>query len=748
MKRHFPAIAFALLLEMSFASAQIPGFDGSQSAEKTKPPFDSTMVYPVPDTIAPMVSCIPTVTVNIAANGLAQLWSTDFILAAVDNLTPQGLLRFGIRESGTGQGFPFDSSGNVISSVLYQSPQIGVHQIESWVQDWVGNSSVCTTTVTLTDPNGHSNLDYKHIKVHLKTPPNCTVAEGNLIVKGVDAMGFAFYFVVNSDEQVVIVPSGSSGTITPFKDDNPLNGLGTWDRELMIRHYNGTELLGNPYLIIAADVNRDGVVSEQDQIELTRLILGIDEKFQHNTSWRFILESYTFQNPDSPLGEAFPESFSFSNIQQDYEINFIPIKVGDLNGSAVCNNIAGESEESRLGDLPPVSLDTGDVEPPVIVCLNGIQINIMPTKMITVWASDFIAWASDNITPFLQLKFGIREAGTGTGFPVDANGNPMSSITFDCTHLGLNTIEVWAIDEQGNADYCTAPLEILDNNNNCINNGVDGSLCFKEYCSGNGLVDVGLRIYSDTLLTNPPISIFQAGSDNSCIDLPQFAPIDSTNLVSFSKEDNPLNGVTGFDIQRLSRHLRGIEPFTEPWQWVAADANLDNMVNAQDSVTLVHLILGFIQSLPQEASWRFFRSNHVFPSPNPLSQPLPETIRVGELVDSLQFTFYGIKIGDLSVNCQPQTPVNTLPNAVIFFAAVSPNPTDGSATLGIFTEQSGPAQVQIRDMSGKLTYEISVQLNTGQQSLEIPESALAYPGMYFWNLQVGKQQQSGKLIRH
>ncbi len=592
------------------------------------------------------------------------------------------------------------------------------------------------------------NPYYYHVKANFNTPPFCFFSGAKLEVKGVDALGEAFHYFVTDLNLEAIVPAGSSGTITPIKDENPLNGVTTYDRVLLTRHYKGTELLGSPYFIIAADVNRDGILNSKDSTEMTRLILGMDENFAHNTSWRFVLYNYDFQSPTSPLGEPFPESYSFSNIQGDHEVNFIPIKIGDLNGTADCNSFTGGFEGTRMGNNPQFSSDTADVEPPVVTCLNGLQANIMPTKMVTLWASDFVASASDNVTPFLQLKFGIREAGTGSGFPVNANGNPVTSITFDCEKLGMQSIEVWAIDQQGNADFCIAPLQILDNNNQCVNNGLEGNLCFKEYCSGMGMTDVGLRIYPDSLQTNPPVLFYQAGFDIACFDVPHFAPIDSNYVIAFTKDDNPLNGVTGFDVQRLSRHLQGIEPFTEAWQWVAADANLDNVVNAQDSVTIVQLILGIYQSLPHDVSWRFVRAGYVFPSPNPLSQPLPETIRASELADSAQVTFYGIKIGDFTINCQPQTPVTTLPNAVNFYAAVNPNPTSGSTTLAVYSEQSTAAHLQIRDMSGKLRYETSVQLSAGKQSLEIPESALAYPGMYCWNLQVGNKLQSGKLIRH
>ncbi len=58
-----------------------------------------------------------------------------------------------------------------------------------------------------------------------------------------------------------------------------------------------------------------------------------------------------------------------------------------------------------------------DKKAPTVVCVNGLSVNIMPTKMITLWASDFLKYTEDNCTPADQIKIGIRKAGAGTGFP-------------------------------------------------------------------------------------------------------------------------------------------------------------------------------------------------------------------------------------------------------------------------------------------------------------------------------------------
>ena len=103
-----------------------------------------------------------------------------------------------------------------------------------------------------------------------------------------------------------------------------------------------------------------------------------------------------------------------------------------------------------------------DCKPPTVACYNGLSINIMPGGMITIWATDFLKQTYDNCTPTDQIKIGIRKAGGGIGFP----GNS-PSITFDCSSIGTNPVEIWAVDAYGNADYCSTYIIVQDHMGAC-----------------------------------------------------------------------------------------------------------------------------------------------------------------------------------------------------------------------------------------------------------------------------------------
>jgi hypothetical protein len=146
------------------------------------------------------------------------------------------------------------------------------------------------------------------------------------------------------------VPIGEDFVITPEKDTLPLNGVSTFDLVLIRRHILGADTLDSPYKIIAADINKSGAVSTFDIVEIRKLILVINTSFPNNTSWRFVDASYVFPNPSNPFAEPFPESIFVNDlINDELDVNFVAIKIGDVNNSVVTSLFTSGSEnEGKL----------------------------------------------------------------------------------------------------------------------------------------------------------------------------------------------------------------------------------------------------------------------------------------------------------------------------------------------------------------------------------------------------------------
>ncbi|MEO1516707.1 MAG: T9SS type A sorting domain-containing protein [Bacteroidota bacterium] len=138
--------------------------------------------------------------------------------------------------------------------------------------------------------------------------------------------------------------------VKPESNLRPLNGVSTYDLVLMSKHILGIEALDSPYKVIAADVNRSGSITAIDMVELRKLILFIDTAFQYTQSWRFLPADYTFNDPEEPLRQAFPEVYNIQALDTLMsDVNFMAIKTGDLNGSARPNQIRASSSRHYKG---------------------------------------------------------------------------------------------------------------------------------------------------------------------------------------------------------------------------------------------------------------------------------------------------------------------------------------------------------------------------------------------------------------
>jgi hypothetical protein len=129
---------------------------------------------------------------------------------------------------------------------------------------------------------------------------------------------------------------GMDYEVRPTRDDDHANGLSTADLIILGKHLMGADTLDSPYLLIAADVDNNSVVDINDFLVLRRVILGQDSAFYNNTSWRFILDDFEFADDTDPWLDEFPEYISFDSLEEDQaDLDFVAIKIGDLDGSVV-----------------------------------------------------------------------------------------------------------------------------------------------------------------------------------------------------------------------------------------------------------------------------------------------------------------------------------------------------------------------------------------------------------------------------
>lgn len=132
------------------------------------------------------------------------------------------------------------------------------------------------------------------------------------------------------------------------KDSSALNGITAMDLALIRQHILNLKRITNPYYYIAADVNNNEAISTTDIALLRRLVLELDQEFTFVPSWRFVPEDHKFTNEQNPFDPPVPyaETVCLMNASIPF-VNFIGIKMGDVNGSADLNRLNGPQSRNE-----------------------------------------------------------------------------------------------------------------------------------------------------------------------------------------------------------------------------------------------------------------------------------------------------------------------------------------------------------------------------------------------------------------
>ena len=106
--------------------------------------------------------------------------------------------------------------------------------------------------------------------------------------------------------------------------------------------------------------------------------------------------------------------------------------------------------------------------------------------------------------------------------------------------------------------------------------------------------------------------------------------------VSFSRDGNIGNGISGLDLVQITNHLLGVSLFTNNLQILAADTNGDGNLTGSDLVILRNAIVGIIDEFPNRESWGF----------SPPSFTL-------DMSPSVSFEIEAYKVGDVTGDADP-----------------------------------------------------------------------------------------------
>jgi hypothetical protein len=242
-----------------------------------------------------------------------------------------------------------------------------------------------------------------------------------------------------------------------------------------------------------------------------------------------------------------------------------------------------------------------------------------------------------------KLKFLRASENPSNTYPASAG----TEIMFTCADFkGTNpvAVQIWTVDESGNAIFNIAFVTVEDNGNAC------GPYVPQTIVSG------GLQTEGSQAAKNVTVSASAAGTIANAIATDNngnfsFNVTQGGNYVvkaAKTTTEDKYAGVTTFDIARISKHLLDIEKLTSAYQIIASDVDKSGDVDGADMLHIRNFILRKTTTLPGGV-WRFVDKSYSFKNAaNPFGEDFPEVISLNSSKATEATNFVAVKLGDVN----------------------------------------------------------------------------------------------------
>lgn len=292
----------------------------------------------------------------IGQNGTTEVWASDFDLKSENNCGDNSKLKFYFDEAGT-QAAKWFSCADIPNGQVARIP------LRMYVFDEHGRFDFCEVTLVLQDsPITNACVDNNFL---LPSISGQILTEDKI---GVEEAKVSLFNENNQEKDAYMsneigmfefngVDVFEDKIINSVKNGDFINGVSTLDLILIQRHILDIQKLSSPYKLIAADVNGSKSITATDLSMIRRLILGINTDFGDQPSWKFVPENHEFADPTYPYD--YPVSLKLDSIKEDIEgMNFIAIKLGDVNNSMIPNSQNGAIQNRNF----PITISTKSVD--------------------------------------------------------------------------------------------------------------------------------------------------------------------------------------------------------------------------------------------------------------------------------------------------------------------------------------------------------------------------------------------------
>lgn len=247
-------------------------------------------------------------------------------------------------------GLSFSETSNVLS-LSFTCNDIGQRTIQLWATDDLDSTQAfCETTIEIVDMNNIcGNQMMSVVSGRIVRENGDAIADVLVELEG----GESGPEMTDEEGRFTFAPMSAGGAydVFPQKNTGHVNGVSTLDLVMIQRHILAIEPLKSPYQLLAADANNTGSISASDLTEVRKVVLGMTETFQNNASWRFIDAQHRFADDKNPWYGGLYERYQIDNLNSDMDIDFIGIKVGDVNNSAKANNAQKKTESRSVSSM-------------------------------------------------------------------------------------------------------------------------------------------------------------------------------------------------------------------------------------------------------------------------------------------------------------------------------------------------------------------------------------------------------------
>lgn len=295
-----------------------------------------------------------------------------------------------------------------------------------------------------------------------------------------------------------------------------------------------------------------------------------------------------------------------------------------------------------------------DKRPPEFKCINSLILNLTPLASgqdadgdgdtdqaaVTLWADELISSPATDCSR--NVKYSLHRA-EWIEAGIEQPNPDKRFLILTCDDRPTVLIYIYAWDDSGNYSYCETFVLLNDAQGRLCPQVKTGSISGVVKLPGGTEIEGAILVLSGEKVAQGT-SDTQGGYTFDGLK-------ESGNYVVSGRLDTLCReGVSTHDIVKILRHILGEEPFTHPFQYIAADVDRSGSISIMDIIHIRRVVLGIDSCFTESPSWLLLKADFPYePTGLPIDVAIPDRIYVNRLLGNVaNVNFIAIKMGDVS----------------------------------------------------------------------------------------------------